>query len=118
MNKLDYAIVFVTDMKRATSFYRDILEIPVKCESPEWTELATEGCTLALHLDKDPDPAPSAQTAGRCQLGFRVPDIDKFHQKMLANQVRCVRPPKQEDFGGKLGLYADPDGLIISVVQF
>ena len=43
-------LVFVCDMKRSVSFYRDVLGLPPKFESPGWTEFATEGATLALHL--------------------------------------------------------------------
>jgi len=48
--RLNYAIVFVSDMKRAVSFYRDVLGLPLRFDSPGWTEFATEGATLALHL--------------------------------------------------------------------
>ena len=38
-------------------------------------------------------------------------DIDAFHEKMIAKGVPCLQPPEEEDFGGKLAGYADPDGL-------
>ena len=41
--RVNYAIVFVSDMKRAVSFYRDVLGLPLKFESPGWTEFATDG---------------------------------------------------------------------------
>ena len=47
--RVNYAIVFVSDMKRAVSFYRDIIGLPLRFESPGWTEFATDGATLALH---------------------------------------------------------------------
>ena len=39
--RINYVIVFVSEMKRSVSFYRDVLDIPLKFESPEWTEFAT-----------------------------------------------------------------------------
>jgi hypothetical protein len=33
--RLHYAIVFVTDMQRSLAFYRDVLGIPLRFESPE-----------------------------------------------------------------------------------
>ena len=51
--KINYAIVFVSDMKRSTDFYRDIIGLPLRYESPGWTEFATKGATLALHVDKE-----------------------------------------------------------------
>ena len=42
---MNYAIVFVSDIKRAVSFYRDVLGLPLRFESPEWTEFASDGAS-------------------------------------------------------------------------
>ena len=71
--RVNYVIVFVSDMKRSVSFYRDVLGLPLRFESPEWTEFATEGATLALHASEGP-PAekadPQQVSAGRCRPGL------------------------------------------------
>lgn len=110
MKKVDCAVVFVSDMKRAVAFYRDALGLPLKFESPGWSEFATEGTTLALH--------PAGHTpAGTCQPGFMVEDINEFHRQMQTRGVRCLQPPKAQDFGGVLAVYTDPDGLAFSVTE-
>lgn len=120
MKKLEYAIVFVSDMARSVAFYRDTLGLPLKFESPHWTEFSTEGTTLALHPADSVSPgrtSPGHNPAGSCHPGFQVPDLDAFHKKMEAAGVKCIHPPKVEDFGGKLALYADPDGLPIGFAE-
>jgi lactoylglutathione lyase len=117
MTKLGYAIVFVSNMDRSVAFYRDVLGLPVRFASQEWTELATEGTILALHpaAVPNPDVSPPAQTpAGRCQLAFMTEDLDLFHTQRLAQGVPCLQPPKVEH-GTKLAVYADPDGLPFSI---
>ena len=52
--RVSYAIVFVSDMKRSVAFYRDVIGLPLKFDSPEWSEFATEGATLALHRSEEP----------------------------------------------------------------
>ena len=117
MLKFSHAIVFVSDMAQSIAFYRDVLGLPLRFESPEWTEFDTPGSTLALHLADGPaTPSQSMAPAGQCQLGFSVEDIDGFHQEMMAKGVPCLQPPEEEDFG-KLAEYADPDGLAFSVVE-
>jgi catechol 2,3-dioxygenase-like lactoylglutathione lyase family enzyme len=37
--RVNYAIVFVSDMRRSVSFYRDTIGMPLRFESPHWTEL-------------------------------------------------------------------------------
>ncbi len=116
MNKIDYTIIFVSDMKRSVEFYRDVLGLPLKFESADWTEFATEGTTLALHGKAKPAERSAGDytPAGTAHPGFQVDDIDAFHEKMLGKGVRCAQAPKMEEFG-KLAVYADPDGLPISV---
>src|SRR5450759_3108920 len=115
--RVNYAIIYVSDMKRAVSFYRDVLELPLKFESPGWTEFATEGATLALHSSERPNPDAGGRNqtpAGRCQPGLRVPNLDEFHRMMVERNVPCLQEPK-DVFGARVAQYADPDGLVISV---
>jgi catechol 2,3-dioxygenase-like lactoylglutathione lyase family enzyme len=115
--RVNYAIVFVSDMKRSVPFYRDSLGLPLRFESPGWTEFATDGATLALHAS---GPAalgatgPGPEPAGRCRPGLGVPDLDAFHRRVVEKGVRCIQEPK-EVFGSRVAQYADPDGLVISV---
>lgn len=116
---MTYAIIFVSDMERSTRFYRDSIGLPLRFQSPEWTEFNTDGATLALHggspvsgPEDDPDHLP----AGRCRPGLGVPDLDAFHQRMLDAGVPCLQGPTTT-FGTRLALYADPDGLPLSVSE-
>ncbi len=115
--RVNYAIVFVSDMKRSVSFYRDLLGLPLRFESPGWTEFATDGATLALHKSEgstsekdDPEKVP----AGRCRPGLSVPSLDEFHKRMVEKNVPCIQEPT-ELFGARIAQYLDPDGLGISV---
>ena len=120
--KLDYAMVIVSDMARSVEFYRDTLGIPLKFESPEWTEFATETTTLALHGGGVPQPhsgPPSGgKPAGSCSIGFNVEDLDQTFAELKAKGVRFVMPPtEQPNEGIKLAVAIDPDGLGISFAQ-
>ena len=117
MTKIPYIMVFVSDMKRSVAFYRDVLGLPFKFESPGWSEFATEGTTLALHKAGTPAAAgvdPASHPAGICRFGLHVPNLDALHEKLTAQGVRCVMPPTLQDFGARLAVYADPDGLPIA----
>jgi lactoylglutathione lyase len=114
--RVNYAVVFVSDMRRSVSFYRDIIGLPLRFVSPQWTEFATDGATLALHLAES-SPRVSADNgprAGSCRPGLRVPSLGEFHKQMIARNVRCLQEP-QDVFGTHVAQYADPDGLTISV---
>ena len=107
--QLSYAIKFVADMDAAVAFHRDKLGLEPKFESPFWSEFATGETTLALH------PASEKNPAGKIELGFGVPDLEKFHQAMTAKGVAFSMPPTKQDFGGMLARFADSEGSQISV---
>lgn len=112
--RLNYAIIFVSDMQRSVAFYRDVLGLPLKFESPAWTEFATDGATVALHAGEKGAAAGDREAPGTCRPGLSVPDLDAFHRRMVERKVTCLEPPKAV-FGSRLAQYADPDGLTISV---
>lgn len=117
--RVNYAIVFVSDMKRAVSFYRDVFGLPLRFESPGWTEFATEGATLALHSSEGSTSDAENRhhsPAGRCRPGLSVPNLDEFHKRMVEQNVPCLQEPK-EVFGALIAQYVDPDGLVISVAE-
>ena len=116
--RLTYAIVFVSDMERSTAFYRDAIGLPLKFETPEWTEFATEGATLALHAS---DEVAGHHTTGdhppgHCRPGISVSDLDEFHARMVDKGVPCLQEP-EATFGARLAQYRDPDGLAVSVSE-
>jgi catechol 2,3-dioxygenase-like lactoylglutathione lyase family enzyme len=57
--KLNYVIEFVADMDRAVKFYRDVLGVSLKLQSPGWSEFSTGETSLGLH------PASEKKSRGK-----------------------------------------------------
>lgn len=106
--RLTYVMKFVADMDRAVAFYRDVLGLNLKFQSPGWSEFVTGSTTLALHLASEKKPA------GACELGFSVDDVDAFHREKAAAGVVFTRPPTDEH-GAKLANFLDSEGAEVSV---
>ena len=102
--KLSYVIEFVSDMDRAVQFYRDTLGLPLKFQSPEWTEFATGDTSLALH------PASRDNPAGKREIGFSVEDLRAFHAALQERGVHFPMPPTRQEYGGELAQFVDPEG--------
>jgi len=117
--RISNSIIFVSDMAQSVAFYRDVLGIPLKFETPGWTEFQTEGATLALHHTSSAAPQDQVQqreAAGTCRAGFQVGNLDEFHQRMTEHHVLCVQMPTST-FGTRIAQYVDPDGLVLSVAE-
>jgi lactoylglutathione lyase len=107
-NQLRYVIKFVADMDQSVRFHREVLGLPLKFQSPDWTEFASGETTLALHSASDNNPA------GSMQLGFRVPDLHAFYAEMTAKGVTFTEPPRLEG-GVTVARFLDSEGVEYSV---
>jgi len=120
--QIDYTMVVVSDMQASVEFYRDKLGIPLKFQSPDWTEFQTGATTLALHgggvVGTTPPTGDPTKHAGSCSIGFNVNDVDKTYEELKAKGIRFVMPPTQREGEGiKLAVGLDPDGLPIAFAQ-
>ena len=107
--KLTYVIEFVADMDRAVSFYRDVIGLTLKFQSPGWSEFGTGETTLALH------PASGKDAAGKVEIGIGVPNLQQFFDDMSGKGVKFTMPPTKQDFGGMLAQFIDSEGARITV---
>ena len=118
-SKVDYIKVNVSDMSRSVAFYRDILGLPLKFQSPGWSEFQTGATTLALHLIRARDGGPPAEPlAGTCSIGFSVEDLAATYRVLAARGAQFVRAPtEQANEGIRLAVCVDPDGLPIAIAE-
>jgi lactoylglutathione lyase len=98
----------MADMPTSVNFYRDVIGLSLKYESPQWSEFATGETVLALH------PASNQNPAGTIQLGFNDPDQPGLKARLLANETQVTRPPENEG-GEVITEYLDPDGSRFSI---
>ena len=120
--QIDYTMVVVSEMQRSVEFYRDKLGLPLKFQSPDWTEFQTGATTLALHgggvVGATPPAGDPTKQAGSCSIGFNVEDVDKTYEELKAKGIQFVMPPTQREGEGiKLAVGLDPDGLPIAFAQ-
>ena len=112
--KVGAVILLVSNMEKSIKFYSDILELPVKTRSKDWTEFFNNDTVLALH------PAPkkkkTLKTGSGSLVGFEVTDLDSTVKKLKEKRVKFFKRPKEEPFG-KHAIVQDPDGHLISIAK-
>ncbi len=116
VGELMEVILYVQDMGRQVSFYRDLLGLKVK--EPQgvqdlggqyWVELDTGACTLALHAGGQRRQGPDAP-----KIVFRVADVPRARTELLQQGVPMgdVRSPA---LGVQVCDGLDPEGNKFSV---
>ncbi len=120
MNKM-LTMVIVSDMDRSVKFYRDVLGLELRFQSPEWTEFSVGPSTLALHgggkMPMVSGGSHGEKMAGRATIGFNVENIDERHRELKGKGVRFVMEPTDTKDGIRLAIFLDPDGLALSLAQ-
>ena len=105
-------IVLVSDMERSIKFYKEVLELPVKTQSQDWTEFFHRDTTIALHPEKR-----KQENGGQSVLvGFMVHDLDNVVKTLKDRNVTFFKPLTEETFG-KHTIIEDPDGHLISIAE-
>jgi lactoylglutathione lyase len=116
-----YIMVFVSDMGRSVTFYKEALGLKLRSESPEWTEFDAGDAIVALHgggAERETQKGSETVYAGTCALGFYVKDLDKSFRELRSKGVTfTMRPSVRRGEGIKLAVCLDPDGLPISLSQ-
>jgi len=111
-DRIGAVILLVSDMKRSTKFYRDVLGMEMKQQSKDWTEFSKRGTVLALH----PSKKKRIRKNNSMLVGFSVSDFDDVCNGLKKKKVKFYKKPKQESFG-KHAIVQDPDGHLISIAQ-
>jgi predicted enzyme related to lactoylglutathione lyase len=111
--KLGAVILLVSDMNKSVQFYKEILNIPLKKKSDEWTEFFNKETVLALHPAKNKEKVKSGQ---HILVGFSASDFDQTIKNLQDKKVIFFKNPREEGFG-KHAIIEDPDGHLISLVK-
>jgi len=112
----------VTDLDRATRFYRDVLKLPQLQTPPEVTFFELGRTWLALyprHL-LAADAGVSAEGGGfpgfTLAHNVRSPEeVDAVLAEATKGGARLVKTAHRADWGGYTGYFADPDGFLWEV---
>jgi predicted enzyme related to lactoylglutathione lyase len=108
-------VVFVEDMEKARSFYKETLKLPVANESQFMLELfpgasSTLGIAMAMH------DAARPLVGRHTGITLTVSGIDDVCREWARTGVRFVEPLEKTPWG-KMAVIADPDGNQFAIVE-
>jgi catechol 2,3-dioxygenase-like lactoylglutathione lyase family enzyme len=112
----DEAIAFYTQ-KLGFELIEDTALSPVK----RWVVIKPKGSSgaqllLAKASGEEQISRIGNQTGGRVFLFMHTDDLDRDYKNLLANEVRIVREPSQEEYG-KVMVFADLYGNLWDLIE-
>lgn len=112
-DSLDIVILNVADLEESKRFYKEVLGLKVKNESPNWVEFRLGETSLAIRPEPEELQDPRKVKWGHA-LAFKVDDVDAVYQHLRERGVHFLVKPRDE-FYGRHAEFVDPDGHIFSI---
>ena len=111
---VSYANIYVSDLGRAVDFYHGLIGLPIILRADNFSYARLDAGPIYIGLAAvDRDAENFSELIGRhTGIGFAVPDIDVAYKELSAKGVHFTMVPSDQHWGGRLALFADPDGNV------
>jgi catechol 2,3-dioxygenase-like lactoylglutathione lyase family enzyme len=116
-----YADVQSDRLPASRDFYVDLLGLEVVFDS-DWFVLLRDPAAPALQIAFVADghesvPAPFHGRGRGVLVTVEVDDVDAVHRRARELGIEIAQPLRDEEFGQRHFMAADPNGLLVDVVQ-
>jgi lactoylglutathione lyase len=122
MHRIDYVILYVSDLSASVRFYRDVLGLPFKFEDRGYAEFSTGGARFGLfdrRLLPDLIGSASEQAPGgpSGEVLILVDDVDTEYDRLSSAGARILSGPVDRPWGHRTLHLADLDGNVVEIAQ-
>jgi lactoylglutathione lyase len=117
MRKVSSIVLFVDDLERCVTFYRDALGIPLtggddasyyfRLEDQDFVLLKV---SAAVNMISEEAVKPQGAAAPRTLLCVGVEDVDAVYKAFTERGVSFIKPPVSQPWGRRTTYFADPEG--------
>jgi predicted enzyme related to lactoylglutathione lyase len=102
----------VSDLEQAVDFYGHVLELPKKYQFSSYAGFDCGGVEIGLVPGKR-----AAHQTGVPLVDLLVQDVDEVYRVLAGKGVCFPKEPHDTVWGGRIALFADPDGNHLQLVQ-
>jgi uncharacterized glyoxalase superfamily protein PhnB len=124
IRKVNAVVLFVEDMDRAVTFYRDTLGLEVVFSDAVSYAFHLEGQDFALvkrsegmKMLNEAVLAVHQEASHQVMLCADVEDVDAVYNTLTAKGVVFIKPPIDQHWGWRTAYFADPEGNIWELRQ-
>jgi lactoylglutathione lyase len=122
--RIDMIGIFVKDIARMVSFYRDVLCFECDWKEGPYAEFKHDGVRFSFYerdklpeLLSEPVTFPSGLN-GTFEIAIELPrfeDVDPEYKRVVKAGATPVQPPRDEPWGMRSSMVADPEGNLIEI---
>jgi lactoylglutathione lyase len=123
-HKIIATVLFVRDLARCMTFYRDTLGLEVQESDPDSVSFKMENVyflllevSAAAHLISEEGLELKIEGGPRGLLAAGVEDVDAAYEALKAKGVTFLRPPTNQPWGLRTAHFADPEGNLWEINQ-
>jgi catechol 2,3-dioxygenase-like lactoylglutathione lyase family enzyme len=116
--------LFVRDLARCLTFYRDTLGLQVQESTPDSVSFQMENVyffllevSAAAHMISEEALELKIEGGPRVLLAAGVEDVDAAYEALKAKGVTFLRPPTNQPWGLRTAYFADPEGNLWEINQ-
>jgi lactoylglutathione lyase len=122
IRKVNAVVLFVQDLERVMTFYRDTVGIEVVFSDDVSYALRLEGQDFAIvkastGVEMLNEDVLAPQAGHRVMLCADVDDVDAVYAALVAKGVAFIKPPISQHWGWRTAYFADPEGNIWELRQ-
>ena len=117
-------VLFVRDLAKCMTFYRDTLGLQVKESNPDSVGFSLGGqyfllleVSAAAHMISEEALELKIEGGPRGLLAAGVEDVDAAYEALKARGVTFLRPPTNQPWGLRTAYFADPEGNLWEINQ-
>jgi len=117
-------VLFVRDLPRCLTFYRDTLGLQVTESTPELASFQMDNVyflllevSAAANMIGEEANALQIEGGPRVLLAAGVEDVDASYEALKAKGVTVLRPPTNQSWGLRTAYFADPEGNLWEINQ-
>jgi len=108
-------IIWTEDLDRLFAFYRDTLQLTPHSIRSHF--IAFRWGDMRLSLGKHARVSGPSRDPYRIMINLGVDDIHRVYAALCAKGVAFLKPPTQEEWGGWVATFFDPDGNMLQLLQ-
>lgn len=118
--RLDYVILYVSDLERSIAFYRDVVGLSLKLSGDGYAEFVTDGTKFGLY-ERAGLPALIGRVAvaggPSGEVAFLVENVDAEAERIRGASATILSGPVDRAWGHRTLHVLDPDGHVVEFAQ-